>query len=226
MNTRSSALDILDKTTLYSEAFCELPTSAMELLERVLYDRIESTLLKRGSLETELANFDTKRDLELTSILTRAQKENQDVLIKFIGQYSALRRLDYRVSDEGYERWLSVHNTIQRLPLFIQKAIDNVPNLYRKPLSFTIWQPTITNASTETANEALWETIGPAPAKTPQKQLKKLRPLSWTSRIDQRMQSFQLPHRARSASVRSPSEQISAAQPISIKVLTSVTYTD
>ncbi|KAF9032074.1 hypothetical protein BJ165DRAFT_1599162 [Panaeolus papilionaceus] len=83
-NTTSSALEILDCYEVSSAAFDNDHSSQLSHLYQDLQERIENTLEIKKSIELDLAQPETQRNLELKSILEKTHEENEETSTKFV----------------------------------------------------------------------------------------------------------------------------------------------
>ncbi|KAF9050632.1 hypothetical protein BJ165DRAFT_1459146 [Panaeolus papilionaceus] len=86
MNTRNSALEILDDTRDLADAFSQPISSASSNLYHDLHERIEGALQAKQMIDSELAQPEAHSNADLRAILERNQRENLETLSKFIAQ--------------------------------------------------------------------------------------------------------------------------------------------
>ncbi|KAF9057221.1 hypothetical protein BJ165DRAFT_1397535 [Panaeolus papilionaceus] len=87
MNTRSSALEVVDQGNYYTNAFIKHKTSTSPHLYHDLHERIVGALQQKKIIELDLAQPDAQVNLELKAILEENQRENNETLTKFIKQF-------------------------------------------------------------------------------------------------------------------------------------------
>ncbi|KAF9036324.1 hypothetical protein BJ165DRAFT_1533162 [Panaeolus papilionaceus] len=88
MNTKSSALEVLNREGYYAvNSFFSPTSSASSNLYKDLHERIEGALQEKKMIESDLAQPQAQTDTELRTILERNQMENQETLTKFIRQF-------------------------------------------------------------------------------------------------------------------------------------------
>ncbi|KAF9031473.1 hypothetical protein BJ165DRAFT_1572102 [Panaeolus papilionaceus] len=118
-NTRLSAIQILDAGLEYhndTTNFLSLEFRTPELY-RDLCERIENALLEKKNIEEDLAQPEAKTNLNLQNILERNQRDNDEILTKFIKQF-----VDYGDPPEAFE------DAAQRL----RQEIDEITPLPHK----------------------------------------------------------------------------------------------
>ncbi|KAF9032027.1 hypothetical protein BJ165DRAFT_1410950 [Panaeolus papilionaceus] len=88
MGTRTSALQMMDDTAggYYTQPFKWSTNTSSTHLYCDLHERIEGALQKKVMIESDMAHSDTQTNKELKVILERDQKENDEILAKFISQ--------------------------------------------------------------------------------------------------------------------------------------------
>ncbi|KAF9053469.1 P-loop containing nucleoside triphosphate hydrolase protein [Panaeolus papilionaceus] len=87
MNTRNSALEILDMDPYsYCYSFRKPTSSALANLYQDLHQRIEGALQTKKLIESELTQPEVHTNAELRDILEQNQRENDEILTKFISQ--------------------------------------------------------------------------------------------------------------------------------------------
>ncbi|KAF9050623.1 hypothetical protein BJ165DRAFT_1592537 [Panaeolus papilionaceus] len=86
LNTKNSALAVLDLFRNLTDSFSRPMSSASPHLYRDLLERIEGALQVKQMIESELTQPEPRTNTDLRPILERNQRENHEILIKFIGQ--------------------------------------------------------------------------------------------------------------------------------------------
>ncbi|KAF9044917.1 hypothetical protein BJ165DRAFT_122401 [Panaeolus papilionaceus] len=87
LGTRNSALQVMDSAGVYyDQPFNRSTNTSSTHLYCDLHERIEGTLQKKVMIESDMAHYDTQTNKELKVILERDQKENEEILAKFISQ--------------------------------------------------------------------------------------------------------------------------------------------
>ncbi|KAF9031040.1 hypothetical protein BJ165DRAFT_1599327 [Panaeolus papilionaceus] len=84
--TRTSALEVMDASAVDGERLKMSTCVPSTHLYRDLHERIEGALQKQVMIESDLAHLDAQTNKNLKDILERDQKENNDMLAKFISQ--------------------------------------------------------------------------------------------------------------------------------------------
>ncbi|KAF9032633.1 hypothetical protein BJ165DRAFT_772365 [Panaeolus papilionaceus] len=89
MNTRKSALEILNDIAYHGvDAFGKPAFAASSNLYQDLHERIECALQAKQMIEFELAQPEVQTNVGLRAVLKNNQRENQEMLTKFITQFA------------------------------------------------------------------------------------------------------------------------------------------
>ncbi|KAF9031914.1 hypothetical protein BJ165DRAFT_1518169 [Panaeolus papilionaceus] len=87
MNTKASALEILDRPLHKKCAFDDIGFTATPHLYQDLHNRIEEAVREKQAIELKLSQPEAKTDLNLKSILDKNLLENEQKRNKFIAQF-------------------------------------------------------------------------------------------------------------------------------------------
>ncbi|KAF9047922.1 hypothetical protein BJ165DRAFT_1610576 [Panaeolus papilionaceus] len=91
LNTKNSALHLIDAKWHPSIAFYHLGTSSFPTLYRDLHDCILNALQYKRTIEADLTQPETQTHAELRAIFQLNQKDNDETLTKLIGQLDGFR---------------------------------------------------------------------------------------------------------------------------------------
>ncbi|KAF9054793.1 hypothetical protein BJ165DRAFT_1607373 [Panaeolus papilionaceus] len=119
MNTRDSVLDILDPGSRHSDTNSVfISRNRTPELYRNLYERISNALQRKRVLEDDLMAFisqsEAQDNLELISILERDLRENNEVLTRFIRQFSQFGGVPEGFEDDANRLLRDIHLNTQR----------------------------------------------------------------------------------------------------------------
>ncbi|KAF9049124.1 hypothetical protein BJ165DRAFT_1610030 [Panaeolus papilionaceus] len=93
LNTNTSSLQILDNIIWRSNSFFNDESGISPHLYQDLHERIECAMQQRQTIQSNLSLQETQEHEELKEILQKNQRDNEDILIKFISQLIAFGTL-------------------------------------------------------------------------------------------------------------------------------------